>query len=346
MASITKRGDMWRVRIIRKGHEPISKSFRLKADAQAYAASIEGEIAKGTYRRTPGAKTTLADLLQRYRDEVTPDKRGAVVERYRIDNMLTTDNPARSLLVKFVGDISAADVARWRGARGKSCSPSTLQKEFALLQHCVKTAVQEWGYEGLNNPFQGVRRPKVQNARERRVTDTEIDAICRATESQELAALVRLAVATAARRGELVELEWRDIDLKARVARLRGSTTKNGHGRVLPLAPDAVDVLKSLPRNLSGRVFTLQPHSATQAFSRAVERARCAYRKAGGTDAAHLAGLHFHDLRHEACSRLAEAGFSAFELSAVSGHRTLQIAARYTHLKPSDLADKLAAVAR
>ncbi|MCK2087970.1 hypothetical protein MXC99_07235 [Thauera aromatica] len=133
LASITRRGNGWRVRITRLGHEPLSKTFKAKADAERFAASVEGDIAKGTYRRNPGAKVTLGELLQRYGEEVTPHKRGASVERYRIANLQTRDNPAHKLMVKFAGDITAADVAAWRDKRAKSCSPSTIQKEFALL---------------------------------------------------------------------------------------------------------------------------------------------------------------------------------------------------------------------
>lgn len=344
MASITKRGNVWRVRITRLGHETVSKTFRLKADAEKFASAVEGEMARGTYRRNPGAKVTLGELLQRYGDEVTPHKRGADVERYRIASLQTRDNPAHKMMVKFVGDLTAADVAAWRDKRVKSCTPSTIQKEFALLQHCVKTAAAEWGFEGMTNPFQGVRRPRVQNARDRRVSDGEIRAIIEATESAELASLVRLALATAARRGELLSLTWRDVDLTRRVAVLRAANTKNGHARQLPLSPAACDVLRSLPRLINGGcLFSLQPHSVTQAFNRAVDRARARYVAAGGTDPHHLTGLRFHDLRHEACTRLAELGLSAFELSAVSGHRTLQLAARYTHLQADKMADRLAA---
>lgn len=346
MASITKRGNVWRVRIVRKGFETLSKTFKLKADAERWAASIEGDIAKGTYRRNPGAKVTLGELLQRYGDEVTPHKRGADVERYRIASLQTRGNPAHKLMVKLAGDITAADVAAWRDKRAKSCSASTLQKEFALVQHCVKVAAAEWGFDGLNNPFQGVRRPKVSNARDRRVSDAEIAAIIDATESAELASLVRLALATAARRGELLSLEWRDIDLTRKVAVLRAANTKNGHSRQLPLSPAALEVLRSMPRDIQGgRLFALQPHSVSQSFRRAVERARARYVEAGGADPHFLCDLHFHDLRHEACTRLAELGLSAFELSAVSGHRTLQLAARYCHMQADKLADKLSSLA-
>lgn len=336
---------------MRRGLEPICKTFSAKKDAEAWAATIEADIARGTYRKQAGEKTTLAELLTRYRESITPRKRGAVVEAYRINALLATDSHARQLVCKFVAGIAPADVAKWRDDRLKDAAPSTVTKEIALLSSVFVTASQEWGYEGLANPFKAIRRPKVNNARDRRITPAELDAICEASSSPELALLLRLGVETGARRSELLSLAWRNVDLKARTARLESGDTKNGHARTLPLSPAALALLQSMPRRLDGGcLFELRPHSVSQAFRRAVDRARRDYEKACKdadkvADTSYLVGLRFHDSRHEACSRLAEKGFSTLEISAVSGHRTLQLLSRYVHLKPEALAQKLAASA-
>jgi len=59
------------------------------------------------------------------------------------------------------------------------------------------------------------------------------------------------------------------------------------------------------------------------------------------TKRAAIEGLHFHDLRHEATSRFFERGFSLIEVATITGHKTLQMLKRYTHLKPEALAQKL-----
>lgn len=351
MASITKRGNAWRVRVVRRGHEPICKTFAARRDAEAWAATVEADIARGTYRKQTGEKTTLGELLTRYRENVTPRKRGARVETYRINALLATDSHARKLVCRFVSGVTPADVAKWRDGRLKVATPSTVQKEMALLSSVFAVAAQEWGFEGLLNPFKAIRRPKVHNARDRRITPLELEAICDATGSPELALLLRLGVETGARRSELLSLRWSGIDLKTRTARLESGDTKNGHARTLPLSPGALALLQSMPRRLDGgALFSLRPDSVSQAFRRAVDRARRNYGKvcqdAGKVaDPTYLVGLRFHDSRHEACSRLAEKGLSTLEISAVSGHRTLQLLSRYVHLKPEALAQKLAATA-
>jgi integrase len=103
---------------------------------------------------------------------------------------------------------------------------------------------------------------------------------------------------------------------------------KNGEARTVPLSSRAVATLEALPRNLDGRVFGATYEGIHQAFVRACRRAD-------------IEGLRFHDLRHEAISRLAEHGLSIQELQAISGHKTMQMLVRYTHLRAENLALKL-----
>lgn len=348
MASVVQRGDKWLVRVTRKGHPQINKTFSTRKDAEAFARGVEVDIERGVLRQDQGERVTLAELLQRYRNTITPTKRGARAETYRLQAFVAKDGHAKALACKLVARITSADVAHWRDDRLKAVGAGTVAREFNLLSSVFSVARLEWGYTNLLNPCHGVKKPRANNARDRRITSAELAAICEASASPELALLLRLGVETGARRGELLSLSWAGINLKARTAKLQADDTKNGHARTLPLSPEALALLQSLPRRLDGgRVFTLQPNSVSQAFRRAVARARKGYeaacRGAGvEPDTTFLIGLRFHDSRHEACSRLAERGFSTLEISAVSGHRTLQLLNRYVHLKPEALAQKLA----
>ena len=129
------------------------------------------------------------------------------------------------------------------------------------------------------------------------------------------------------RQGELLTLLWENVDLKNRVALLE--MTKNGEARAVPLSKEAGAVLAALPRSIDGVVFPVERMTLYHAFSAACKRAK-------------LSDFTWHDLRHEALSRLAERGdFSVLELAAVSGHKTLQMLKRYTHLQASKLAEKM-----
>ncbi|MGI0135320.1 MAG: tyrosine-type recombinase/integrase, partial [Candidatus Micrarchaeaceae archaeon] len=104
--------------------------------------------------------------------------------------------------------------------------------------------------------------------------------------------------------------------------------------RTVPLSPAALDVLKSLPRRINGSVFGLSSNAISMAWKRTVKKAN-------------IRGLTFHDLRHEAISRLFEdTNLDMMEIRAISGHKTLQMLARYTHLRTHRLADRLAGAGR
>ena len=128
------------------------------------------------------------------------------------------------------------------------------------------------------------------------------------------------------RRGEIAQLEWQHVDFKKCTALL--PDTKNGEKRTIPLNSKCLAILKLLPRNINGRVFNMTPHAISYAFIRACKRAK-------------LNGLHFHDIRHEAITRFFEIGLNVMEVSSISGHKTLQMLKRYTHLRAEELAKKL-----
>jgi integrase len=135
-----------------------------------------------------------------------------------------------------------------------------------------------------------------------------------------------LAIETAMRRGELLALTWENIHLDRRIAFL--PDTKNGDSRTVPLSTTAINLLRQLPRSVVGPVFPITANALKLCFRRACIRAG-------------IEDLHFHDLRHEATSRLAEKLTNILELSAVTGHKDLRMLKRYYHPRAEELALKL-----
>lgn len=134
------------------------------------------------------------------------------------------------------------------------------------------------------------------------------------------------------------------MDLKKRTVTLLN--TKNGEKRIVPLSTEAIRILSGLVRRIDGEVWGVKPRTIAISFARAVSRARAAYEKEceekkEKPDPSFLADLHFHDLRHEATSRLFEKGFNPMEVSAITGHKTLQMLKRYTHLRAEDLVERM-----
>jgi integrase len=226
--------------------------------------------------------------------------------------------------------LTSSLLAAYRDERLKVVSGATVNREFSVLSHAIDTARREWDVYLPTNPCTLVRRPPQGRPRDRRLQGDEeqrLLAACRGARNKWLAHCVALAIETGMRRGELLGLLWDNVDLERRTAFL--PVTKNGESRGVPLSSRAVAVLRGLPAASSGRVFgELTPLALRQSFNRATRRAG-------------ITGLRLHDLRHEATSRFFEKGLNVMEVASVTGHKTLQMLKRYTHLSVTDLATRL-----
>jgi integrase len=230
------------------------------------------------------------------------------------------------LASRFLATIRSTDIAKYRDQRleeGKS--PYTVNNELILLSNLFNVAHREWGMESLDNPVAKVSRPKMPNGRDRRLLPGEEELLLGAL-GVTMKPLFQIALETAMRQGELLSLDWKNVNLARRVAFL--PETKNSESRHIPLSSKAVTVLSKLPRRIDGKVFGISGAHVSKTFRQTCE-------KLGIED------LRWHDLRHEACSRLFEMGLNPMEAASISGHKTLQMLKRYTHLKAEDLAKKL-----
>lgn len=332
MASIKQRGDrQWRVRVRKKGIVATA-TFETKALAERWAKSKETEIEEGRFVPTAreADRITLSQALDRYLSEVTPRKKGAEQEEKRI-RQWQKEECAKKPFSRVTSD----DIVRWRNRRqAEGKAPSTISNPMNLLSAVYRHAASEWQMQGLINPVAGVRRPAARAGRNVQLSvEQEVDLInaCREDVLHPwLPYIVLLAIATAMRAGELRSLHWADIN--GRVAHLRD--TKNGESRGVPLSKAAIAVLDDMradpavPRQIDGTLFPVGRELLSAIFARAADRAG-------------VPELRFHDLRHVATTRLAQKLPNTIELSAVTGHKTLQVLKRYYNPDPRILAEKL-----
>jgi integrase len=326
MATIEKRGQFWRVKIRRAGLLAQTRTFDNRTQAQQWARSVESEIDKGIVvdRRT-AQRLSLSEVLERYRREVTPTKRGSADENLRLKAM--AQRPFARIRMSA---LTSSHLATYRDERLRVVSGATVNREFGLLSHAIDTARREWDVYLPTNPCTLVRRPPQGRPRSRRLQGDEeqrLLAACRDARNIWLAHFVALAIETGMRRGELLAVQWSNVDLERRIAFL--PVTKNGESRGVPLSSRAIAILRGLPASSNGRVFgELTADALKHSFKRAVRRAG-------------IKGLRLHDLRHEATSRFFEKGLNVMEVASVTGHKTLQMLKRYTHLSVTDLATRL-----
>lgn len=337
MATISPRKDQdgnvigWQAIVRKRGFPSQTKTFRGKRDAENWATVTESEMIRGTFiQRNEAERMLLADALARYEQEVTCTKRGAAQERSHIRALL-----ASNLAKLAMASIGSKDVSQYRDTRLQTVSASTLNRELNILSHVFTVAIQDWGI-GLphGNPVTATRRPKVSDRRDRRLQNDEEDRLLAWAEKAEnqdgsmpIAHIIRFALETGMRRGEIVAMRWEQVNIKARVLHI--PETKTGEARRIPLSSVAVTILDALPRRLDGKVWdSIHEASLSRAFARACKRAS-------------IEGLRFHDLRHEATSRFFEKGLNPMQVAAITGHKTLQMLKRYTHLRAEDLAKLL-----
>ncbi|MGX9732311.1 site-specific integrase [Janthinobacterium aestuarii] len=325
MPTIRKKGEgQYHVQIRKRGYPTQTKTFTKEADARRWATIIESEMERGVFvSRTEAEATLVKDVLQRFATEILPTKRSEQSDKSRIKTLTEAFGDYR------LASLNSTQVARFRDQRLKVVGPQSVIHEINLLNRVLKTATMDWGIAlpgGL--PTTQVRKPAKPRGRDRRVTEEEITRITENTESTELRTIVTLAVETGMRRSELASLTWKETDLKKQTVYL--PKTKTDVPRTVPLSRAAVNALQVLGIKHEGRIFNLQAESMSQAFERACEPHR-----------ANISGVRFHDLRHEATSRLFEKGLNVMEVAAITGHKTLDMLKRYTHLRAEDLAKKL-----
>lgn len=358
MASIRKRGDFqWFAQIRRRGYPIQSKTFETREAAEKWARAIERELDQGLYiNRAPAEKMTLGDVLKRYQKDIVPEHKGADIENVRIKALLRANICKMSMIA-----LTPQALADWRDKRLEEVSSATVRRDLDVISSAINIARKDWGIH-VDNPVMAMRRPKPSKARERRLVGDEEQRLLAALEDHEgpegyrqgsrnpwIKSFFRLAIETAMRRGELLSLDWTNIDLDARTAHL--SDTKNGDARTVPLSSAAIAILSELKgsgddEKIAGTVFPISEDSVKKAWQRARARARKTYEtecEETGTVPVpgYLQDLRLHDIRHEATSRIATKLDNILELSAVTGHKDVRMLKRYYHPKASELAKKL-----
>ena len=335
MATIQRRGKYWRVQIRKRGYPFLSATFDTKAEAMAWAFKKEAELDRQTpaevCQRLEARAYRLADALLRYELDVLPDKKPTTQRRelgILADLKATFGDLALS---EINGQRLALMVKHWERpseAHPKGLGPHSIRLYLALISHLYTIARSEWGMADLVNPVPLVRKPKLPRGRDRRLVGDEEDrllAVCEKT-NPELADIVRFAIETAMRQSEIMGLTWDHVDFRQHTVFLQD--TKNGETRLVPLSVAAEDCLK---RQRERRNSTAKD----KVWSYTTDGMRASYfkvlKKAG------IDGMTFHDLRHEATSRLCEKGLPIMTVQAITGHKSTQMLKRYTHISPAAL---------
>jgi len=207
-------------------------------------------------------------------------------------------------------------------------SPVALRHELIVIRHCLKIARSEWGLCLKETPFEQISLPKPPKSRKRRLSDEEYQKLYEASKTMKINyiwPIFLFAIETGMRRGEILKLKWSNINFDDRTAYLED--TKNGEDRYVPLSCKAIELLSSTKQS-NNLVFPVSSNAVRLSWERLKRKAN-------------VNNLRFHDLRHEATSRLFEKGLSIMEVASITGHKDIRMLRTYTHLQTNNLVKKL-----
>ncbi len=326
----------YRVQIRLKGYPLQTATFDRKTDAREWAQTTEADIKAGRHFKTAEAKRhTFRDMVDRYLRDVMPHK-NAQTQRAQIRQLAWWKE---QLGERPLADISPALIAETRDRlagtptpSGKPRAPATVARYLAALSHCYSVAVKEWGWLD-DTPMRKVAKPREPRGRVRFLSDDERGRLLRACESSTSAYLypiVVLALSTGMRRGEIMNLTWDRVDIQRRLVILRADDTKTGEARAVPIVGLAHDILSQIAQERTGKDTLVFPAPPVSGQPERPLDIQSAWMRA--LRVAEIEDFRFHDLRHSAASYLAMNGASLAEIADVLGHKTVQMAKRYSHL--------------
>tara|TARA_B100001057_G_scaffold375252_1_gene380018 strand:- start:2604 stop:3563 length:960 start_codon:yes stop_codon:yes gene_type:complete len=312
----------------------LKKTFNTKKEAIAWGAIKDLELEQG--KQSSGETSTFAELgwIYQRRYSVLKAESTAKTET-TIINKLSRQKWAKVPLHSLTAD----DLWEWREQRSKECSPNTLRREIAIMRSVIRKA-PDLGVHVDEAIFLQIPKPKEVAREPERITETDMQQLEMAAQVNEkrnpyMKPLIRLAVETGMRRGELLNIAWSDVDLAKGFIRIPAAKAKTKRYRDIPLTPKAKRIIADLAVDNDNQelVFDLTGNAVRMSFQRLRERAGMPH-------------LHFHDFRHESISRFYDMGLTTPEVMAISGHRSVDMVERYSHASTTNLVAKLQGAAQ
>lgn len=292
--------------------------------AEEIYCKIKTQMVEGNHFDFPKERDkTLEELLSRYLEEVTPDKKPGTQR----DDRSYAVKLARFFGDRFLNEITPDLVTQYKLERKKTVGPCSVNRELSLLSAAFNQAIRIWGWCKYN-PVSAVPRDK-EPKRVRYFSEKEFQEIYDLLPDW-VKPIVLLAKNTGLRLSNAVNLRSAQVNLKKRLIVLEAEEMKNSQTLGVPVNDNAYAVLKD--RVHSKYVFCRKdgkPYTTwgvSQSFKRACQ-------KAGYPD------YRFHDLRHDFCSKLVQAGIDLYTVKELAGHKDITTTQRYAHLSPGRLHD-------
>ena len=331
MATIRKRDNSYQAIVKKKGLPTQRKTFKTKPAALAWGRRIESSMDNGTWVDTSESVSTSIDHIM---DELVYS-----FERFDIPVAGPKLTQLNSIATYFEGisihDITIDDVLGFAALRRKKICPSTLQQQMYYFRQAIDNSRIKLAENAVEIAIKELVKKKVITAsavRDRRLEEGELEALLDAAQGHWIGPAIEIAVESGMRQGEIHRLKWSDMDQESNIITLMRKDKQSIGGRKkhrIPLFKGVREVLLR-SRNSFGQEDSL--FSVKRASSISDKFAKLT-KKVG------IEGLRFHDLRHEAISRMFEKGMRVEQVRLVSGHATLDQLSRYVNLRAENLVD-------
>ena len=351
MASISKRTDSdgnitYLIQVRLKGAAYYSKVFKTREEAAKEGEEKEEEFrSQMRQRRTPNHKGFNRELLTvaltQYRDKhrsMTKKTRDTITAIIRIVNLMGVKDAPLEVLDEDYAQEYADKMLATVSNRGKLYSAGTVATHFTHLSNALRARAKHYRIPAKLSVFSRNLLPKnFRDSRDRRLSRQEelarFETMRAHPDKHWWRLLVHLALETGARQMELAEAPWLEFDLELRVWNLPKNRTKARIARMIPLSRRAIRILGCLEKlRVDGHpmVFPGLPSGVSQAFA--------AIRKNAGIN-----DFRFHDIRHEAISRMIsrKRKLSVYEILTIVGHNSLEMLRIYHNMRPQDIVDRM-----
>lgn len=325
------------------GYPARTETFSTRPKAERWAKTVEAEMIDGRhFRNVEARRRTVGEAIDRYIEAELPKKRDSSptwLNWWKAEvGRVTLANLTPALIVEKRDLLARGTYTRSKAkdARRYKRSPKTVNKYLRRLSHVLTVARKEWHWMS-HNPMHGVSMLPEDKGRVRYLSDDERKALLAETGKDPVLHLfVLLALTTACRAGELLNLTWADVDLKE--GRLLFRQTKNAEPRTAWAQGTALELLKAHAK--------VRKIAGGPVFENASGRGRYQYAKRFkvAVEAAEIENFRFHDLRHSAATYLAQQGATEQQLRAIGGWKS-GVVSRYVHLAAEDSRDAVARLA-